>query len=322
MPAGSGQPGARGGMGRKSKVTGAGGGGGGVGSDAGAGTAQAAAGGDAAAAAGGQQQDGAPAAPAAPVAPKAPSPSAAAAALLAANPALMMQNPLLAMQVLNSGLLNQQAAAKAPAPVVPPPKVSEPGTHLRIDPDVQELCDHFEIEDRHLQRLNEIMKGRQDSFEGDMLKLWEKLEDAREPAGLLVVKMREMEEGTFVGKQKADKQLADMVKKFGLDNMAEARLADILSRFDDDKRKGMYEELERHLEVSNRPSAMVMMLLKKLSAGEGLGRPGPPAPGSYVDKKNRERGESKSDRRGDRDRDRRDRSRDRGRGGRSRSRRR
>merc|ERR1711972_1081793 len=132
-------------------------------------------------------------------------------------------------------------------------------------------------------------KHRQDTWEADLLKLWEKLEDAREPAGLLVVKMREMEEGTFVGKQKADKGLTTMVKKYGLDATAETRLADICSRFDEAKRQEMYDELERHFEVSNRPSAMAMMLLRKLSEGQPLGRPGPPAPGSYLDRKARER---------------------------------
>lgn len=224
--------------------------------------------------------------------------------MMASNP-LLMGNPLLAMTVMNNQMMLQQHQQLV-RPKIP---AHEPQTPL-IDPDVQELCDHFHIEDRHLQRLNEIMKNRQDTFEGDMLKLWEKLEDAREPAGLLVVKMREMEEGTFVGKQKADKGLLALSKKYGLDNTAESRLADILARFDEDKKKEMYEELERHFEVSNRPSAMAMMLLRKLSEGQPLGRPGPAAPGSYLDRKMRERQEGK----GDRDRDRvsdRDRDRDR-----------
>merc|ERR1719433_420606 len=198
--------------------------------------------------------------------------------------------------MMNNAML-QAARPRAPAP----PELNTP----MIDPDVQELCDHFHIEDRHLQRLNEIMKNRQDTFEGDMLKLWEKLEDAREPAGLLVVKMREMEEGTFVGKQKADKELLTLSKKYALDATAESRLADIIGRFDEAKKKEMYEELDRHFEVSNRPSAMAMMLLRKLSEGQSLGRPGPAAPGSYLDRKMRDRQE-KSDRDKDRDRDRRE----------------
>lgn len=157
-----------------------------------------------------------------------------------------------------------------------------------IDPDVQELCDNFHIEDRHCHRLNELMKTRRDTFEADMLKLWEKLEDAREPAGLLVVKMKEMEQGTFIGKQKADATLQAMIKRYGLDGTAETRLADILGRYDEAKKKVMYEELDRHLEVSNKPSAMAMLLLRKLSDGTPLGRPGPIAPGSYLDRKMKE----------------------------------
>mmetsp|Transcript_47319 Transcript_47319/g.133472 ORF Transcript_47319/g.133472 Transcript_47319/m.133472 type:complete len:320 (-) Transcript_47319:57-1016(-) len=223
---------------------------------------------------------------------------------LMANPLLMAANPMLAMSMMNNALL-QGARPR------PPPPPQQDNAHPMIDPDVQELCDHFHIEDRHLQRLNEIMKNRQDTFEGDMLKLWEKLEDAREPAGLLVVKMREMEEGTFIGKQKADKELVNLSKKYNLDNTAESRLADIIARFEEPKKKEMYEELEKHFEVSNRPSAMAMMLLRKLSEGQPLGRPGPAAPGSYLDRKMRERQDGK-DSHGDRDRDRR-RSRDRGR---------
>merc|ERR1719373_899912 len=104
--------------------------------------------------------------------------------------------------------------------------------------------------------------------------------------------MREMEEGTFVGKAKADKDLAAMSKKFKLDDQAESKLADILARYDENKRKEYLVEIERHLEVSNRPSAMAMMLLRKLGEGAPLGRPGPPAPGSYLDKVQKDRGGS------------------------------
>mmetsp|Transcript_58921 Transcript_58921/g.124981 ORF Transcript_58921/g.124981 Transcript_58921/m.124981 type:complete len:305 (-) Transcript_58921:111-1025(-) len=212
-------------------------------------------------------------------------------ALMQTNPALFMANPLMAMQMLQSGML------PAAAPVAPEP---EP---VKIDPDIQEMCDHFDIEDRHVKRLNEIMKKRQDTFEEDILKLWEKLRDAREPAGLLVTKMREMEEGTFIGKKKTDKYLAEMVRKYELDGMAEMRLSDILAPYDEERRTARYQELERHLEVSNKPSAMVMILLKKLSDGQPLGRAGPPAPGSYLDRKMKEQKEKDRERR-DKDRDR------------------
>merc|ERR1719221_2000309 len=164
-----------------------------------------------------------------------------------------------------------------------------PNSAPRIDPDVQELCDYFHIEERHALRLTEIMNKRQTTFVEDLERLYDVLERANSPAGLLVVKMREMEEGTFVGKVKADKELATISKKYKLDDQAESKLADILARYDDAKRKEYLVEVERHLEVSNRPSAMAMMLLRKLGEGQPLGRPGPPAPGSYLDKAQRDR---------------------------------
>jgi len=251
---------------------------------------------------------------------------AAAAPLLAANPLLgmsMLSNPM-AMAGLRPGDL--------PAHSIP---TSTPGVTM-TDPDVQELCDYFHIEERHARRLSDIMKKRQETFVEDIERLYDVLERANSPAGLLVVKMREMEEGIFVGKAKADKELKEMAKKFKLDDQAETKLADILARYDEAKRKAYILDIERHLEVSNRPSAMAMMLLKKLGDAQPLGRPGPVAPGSYLDKANREKsgrggGDGDRDRKDDRDRgrDRRDkddrdqrRDRDRSRERRSRSRRR
>merc|ERR1711957_774983 len=106
----------------------------------------------------------------------------------------------------------------------------------------------------------------------------------------------------FIGKMKADKELKDMSKRFKLDDQAESKLADILARTDPDKKNLYMAELNKHLEVSNKPSAMVMMLLRKIGDGTPLGRPGPPAPGSYLDRlrqKDREKDRDRKD--GDRD---------------------
>merc|ERR1719267_18381 len=72
----------------------------------------------------------------------------------------------------------------------------------KIDADVQELGDYFNIEDRWVKRLNETMKKRQDTKAADIEKLYETLERARSPTGLLTVKIGEMESGRFVGKVK------------------------------------------------------------------------------------------------------------------------
>merc|ERR1711974_51954 len=72
-----------------------------------------------------------------------------------------------------------------------------------------------------------------------------------------------------------------MSKKYKLDKPAETKLSDVLAKYGKDRRREYIEELDGHLGTSARPSAMVMMLLKKLGTGEALGPPGKPAPGSY-----------------------------------------
>merc|ERR1712183_953516 len=111
-------------------------------------------------------------------------------------------------------------------------------------------------------------------------------------------------------------------KKYKLDKPAESKLSDVLAKYDKERRKEYMEEIEGHLAVSARPSAMVMTLLKKLGTGQSLGKPGRVAPGSYAAKQQEERKSGRRDGdRGDRDRDRsrsRDRDRDRGDRGRDR----
>eukprot|EP00435_Cladocopium_sp_Y103_P049530 s1409_g15.t1 len=140
------------------------------------------------------------------------------AGIFANNPALagnQFANPLLQANPLILATLANPAQPSAAIPQGAP--AAEPEDSNLIDPD--ELCDYFHIEERHARRLNEIMKNRQETFVPDLerllagdfmifsqyLWLYDVLERANSPAGLLVVKMREMEEGTFVGKVKADK---------------------------------------------------------------------------------------------------------------------
>merc|ERR550514_1196329 len=67
--------------------------------------------------------------------------------------------------------LGAPAAAQAPPPAREGPK---------IDPDVQDLCEHFQIHDERVaKKLSEAMESRQDTFDADMTKLWEVLESAR-----------------------------------------------------------------------------------------------------------------------------------------------
>ncbi|CAJ1340153.1 unnamed protein product [Effrenium voratum] len=161
--------------------------------------------------------------------------------------------------------------------------------HGRIHPDIQELCDEFYIETRHIEKLNELMKDRHETWNEDLKKLREIMEEARSPCGMLVVKMKEMEDGTFVAINR-DKRMQHLKEKFKLDRIAETRLSDILARCSDEKKDEYYHDLERHFECSGKPSATAMLLMKKLANGEPLGPPGRPGPGSWLDKqKNGER---------------------------------
>merc|ERR1719247_288625 len=130
---------------------------------------------------------------------------------------------------------------------------------LAKDPDIVELFDHFQIDTRHLDRFCRSMEKRHDTFEGDMLKIWELCEQARSPEGMLVSKIKEMEDGIFVGKTVPDKELLELCKKYKLDKPAETKLCDVLAKYDKAKRREYMDELEGHLETSSRPSAMVMM---------------------------------------------------------------
>lgn len=193
-----------------------------------------------------------------------------------------------------------------------------------IDPDVQELCDHYNIEDRIAHKLTAAMAKRQDTFEQDIAKLWEVLEEARSPPGLLMVKIQEMEAGQFVGKAGRDKEIEQLAKKYRLDEQAKSKLADLMVARKSSRKEDL-ASIERHLETAARPSAMVMMLIGKLRSGQPL--PEPPkqaSAGSFLDRQQRERERDRDQRDRDRDRERdrdRDRERDRRRS-RSRSRRR
>merc|ERR1719335_1741869 len=166
---------------------------------------------------------------------------------------------------------------------------------LAKDPDIVELFDHFQIDTRHLDRFCRSMEKRPETFEGDMLKIWELCEQARSPEGMLVSKIKEMEDGIFVGKTVPDAKLNELSKKYKLDKPAESKLSDVLAKYDKDRRREYLEDLDAHLATSARPSAMVMMFLKKLGTGQPLGKVGKIAPGSYAarqqeEEKNRQRG--------------------------------
>lgn len=74
------------------------------------------------------------------------------------------------------------------------------GTPAWMMDGIRSLCDKFSLDERLQGRLEERMRSRESTFKEDMQSLSEILETARNPPGLLSVKLREMEDGTFAPK--------------------------------------------------------------------------------------------------------------------------
>lgn len=158
-----------------------------------------------------------------------------------------------------------------------------------VDPDVMELAHHCGLSDKQTRELNTALKVRKDTFEDDLAALWDAMEDARHPAGLLMAKVKQMNEGNFVGRPEKDKKLDSLVKRYNLDANAHRKLAEVLKSRPENKDRDL-EALEAHLENSNKPSALVMMMLNKLRKGEELPKcEYRPAVGSYRSEKERKR---------------------------------
>eukprot|EP00913_Durusdinium_trenchii_P015901 g14942.t2 len=86
--------------------------------------------------------------------------------------------------------------------------------------DIKDLCAKFNIDDRLERRMMERMESRQDTFKeemltGDLRSITETLETARNPPGLLSVKLREMEDGSFVAKGGKGKGKGGPGREFG-----------------------------------------------------------------------------------------------------------
>lgn len=187
----------------------------------------------------------------------------------------------------------------------------EPETY-QPDPDVVAFCKNYKIEEHVMGQLDELMKNRKATFEEDMLRLTNDLDRCRNPNGLLICKIKQMREGTFVGQWlKPDPEINHFTKKFNLDAEAQKRFAECICRHTPAKRQAVYMELELHLEASQNPSAFMMMNLKKIGDGESLG-PVQEHAGGGKGKKG-DKGDSKGDSKGGKDDRRDDRRDDRGR---------
>merc|ERR1719356_1150537 len=159
----------------------------------------------------------------------------------------------------------------------------EKANSMNMEPEVVELAHHFNLTDRHARMLNEQLKKRNNTYEEDIEAMYEILKGAKNPADLLMVSIRWMSEGTFRGTLTPNPEVERVMKMYKLDAPSACKLAEILETRkdpDDDLRK-----ISSHLERSNKPSSLVMMMLKDLKAGNPIAESNKqPAIGSYLHK--------------------------------------
>jgi len=197
-----------------------------------------------------------------------------------------------------------------------------------IHPDVEELCQRFDIDERAMKRLNECMSTRRlDTWTEDLERLWEDCEHSKtkgtNPTALLMKKVTDMYNGTFVAKTGKDKDVRDLAKKYKFDEEARRRLEEALVLKDPEVKKKILKEMGPHLDITHNTSKCVMRLLSFIMKDRPLPHPSDSGPkgdkgkGKGKDDKGKGKGKGKDrderdrsrDRDRDRDRDRRDRRR-------------
>merc|ERR1711879_808958 len=94
---------------------------------------------------------------------------------------------------------------------------------------ISKLCDRYSIDERLQGRLSEAMAPREKTFDDDIRTLEDTLATARNPPGLLSVKIREMQDGTFQakgggrGRQSPEKDRRKDSRKRGRDSRSRSR---------------------------------------------------------------------------------------------------
>merc|ERR1719253_977217 len=148
----------------------------------------------------------------------------------------------------------------------------EMAKHAGIAPEIAELAEYHGLDERATRALDEEMKKRHETFDADMQALWVGLEGARNPSGLLMMKLKDMRLGQFKGMSALDRTIQEFAKKHRLDAQAAVKLGEVLDKREDPE--GDMEKIGKHLERSNKPSSLMMMLLRDLRDGKPVKDPG------------------------------------------------
>lgn len=187
-------------------------------------------------------------------------------------------NPyLVGLPPLPPGTYIDEPAQAAPPVPAAAPQPEAPKKHVitqdswravAVEPEVQDLADHFGLDERITGKLQEALNLREDPGE-DLEALWGILDEARNPPGLTMIKVKEMIEGTFRAGEKGDPVVKALSERFKLDERATYKLGEVLAS--KPNRREILKVLEVHLAASNNPSALVMLRLADLRKDIPLG---------------------------------------------------
>merc|ERR1719454_737916 len=86
-----------------------------------------------------------------------------------------------------------------------------------------------------------------------------------------MIKLKDMRAGTFRGMTALGKTVQDFAKRYRLDAQAAVKLGEVLDKREDPE--GDMIKIGKHLERSNKPSSLMMMLLRDLRDGKPVKEP-------------------------------------------------
>jgi hypothetical protein len=143
-----------------------------------------------------------------------------------------------------------------------------------VDPDIGDLADHFSLSDPLARRLHDVMSSREETFENDILTLWDVLGAAEDPNQALLEKLTELANNSFVAKSENHEMCVRFCKKYKLDTTATKHLIEVLAYREREHETSMKRDLEKlavHLEHSSAPSKLISMKLKEIRGGCNIG---------------------------------------------------
>lgn len=140
---------------------------------------------------------------------------------------------------------------------------ARPKKEVKLDPEVEKLCQKMEIDPECARRLDEQIKQRQDTRTSDLAKLWDFLEDVGDATWLLNRKIDEMISGEFVGDTLEDREVEALALNFSLTKAAQNRLNEMVSCRETKKGQDLVR-MESILDLVDKPSEIAIQMVDRL----------------------------------------------------------